>query len=87
VIDKPTTPLTRPNPEFVRLISHALGLDMATHPYRKHYVAPAGGECRILCEHMAAAGWLRPFGEPDRNGTQCFHVTQLGADLIGQKLP
>lgn len=70
-----------------KIIRHALGLGGSLTPYRKHYVAPAGGPDRILCEYMAVAGFLRPFGEPDRSGTQTFHVTQAGADLVGVKLP
>jgi hypothetical protein len=70
-----------------RVIRHALGLDNASEPYRKHYVAAAGGPDRLECERLARAGLLRPFGEPDRSGTQTFHVTEAGAALIGVKLP
>lgn len=74
-------------PEDGRLIFSALGLHHAMQPYRKHYVAPTSGFAREQCERMARSGWLVRFGEPDRNGMQCFHVTREGAALIGQELP
>ena len=73
-------------PEDERLIFHALGLEYAARPYRKHYVAPAAGPVRDQCERMAQAGWLVKFDAPNRHGMQCFHVTATGAALIGQVL-
>lgn len=80
------TETTDTSPEM-KVLRHALGLDQSATPYRKHYVAPAGGPDRIVCENFAVAGVMRHFGEPDRSGTQTFHVTHKGASLLGVNLP
>jgi hypothetical protein len=76
----------RPEPRDGQIIWHALGLDYSIKPHRKHFVAAAGSDDRIRCEAMASAGLMTPFGEPDRNGMQCFNVTAAGAELVGAKL-
>ena len=76
----------RKEPEDGQIIWHALGLDYAMKPYRKHYVAPEAGPIRERCERMVMAGWLVRCGEPDRHGMQCYHVTRSGAALVGATL-
>lgn len=73
-------------PRDGQIIWHALGLDQAMKPYRKHFVAAAGSTDRARCEAMVAVGYMVPFGDPDSHGAQCFHVTPAGAELIGQTL-
>lgn len=77
---------TTPEPRDGQIIWHALGLDQSMRPYRKHFVAAYGSPDRIRCHEMVAAGYMVPFGEPDKHGAQCFHVTSRGAALVGATL-
>lgn len=79
--------MTMLDPEDAQILRHALGLDWAPRPCRRHYVALAIGSTRRRCETMARNGWLALNGEPDLIGTQRYHVTELGALMVGQRLP
>lgn len=76
-----------PEPEDGKIIFSALGLGHALRTYRKFFVAGVGSPAWERCERMVSAGWMTRYGDPEPSGMQCFHVTQDGAELIGEKLP
>lgn len=68
-----------------KIIHNALGLLYAKKPYRRHYVAPAAGVTRDLCEKLADRGLLERT-QPEPSGMRCFLVTEAGAAALGHKL-